>query len=695
MKKIFFIIASIAIIGLTQTVEAVSIYKGKLYEVWHPDSGFTVFAAEKNGYMDYNSWMIKSTIDDRIYYCIDPALPLEGSKEGSHTYTYEYKEMINSSNLTETKYKKVNLLAYYGYGYKDENVDHTDKKWYGITQVMIWRVMRPDLTWTFKKTRNSTPDINLYKEEIEEMNSLLEKHYITPSFYKDTSSEKLKILVGKETTFIDKNNVISRYIGYNHNNLIQTKIEDNKFTIYSDTNTKGAYISFIINSRTSNNYALLKSNEYQDIIVLGSPVDSIWSIIVEVTGGTLNIQKIDNDTEKPKPKGEATLEGAIYGIYDKDGKLIEKITTNKNGEAKASLEYGEYIIKELMSPKGYNINDNEYKIIISETNNKINLDLPEKVITGKLKLTKLKGGSGEKLTPEENASFDIINSKGEIVEKIKTNEKGLAIKELPYDTYIIHQTNGEKGYIYANDAKIEMHEDKIYELDLQDLKLSKLNFKKLDDITNKPVENTHIKIYKKENDEDILIYEEKTNKNGIININNLEIGNYYIVETKAPDIYKLNEEKKFFSINENGKIKSITMKNERKEGLLKFVKTNEDESKRLKGANIKIYFTETNKLIYKGITNDKGEISIKKLPIGNYCLYETKAPKGYERYKEKTCFKITKENEVVKIIMKNNKNKRIFIPDTLKNKPIIITIISATIIITGIINLVINVKKNN
>ena len=61
-KKILKIalITFLTIIGIGK-VEALT-YQGKIYDVYHPDSGFTVFAEEKNRWMDYNSWIIKSSI---------------------------------------------------------------------------------------------------------------------------------------------------------------------------------------------------------------------------------------------------------------------------------------------------------------------------------------------------------------------------------------------------------------------------------------------------------------------------------------------------------------------------------------------------------------------------------------------------------------------------------------------------------
>ena len=163
-KRILLIVLAMVLVLITDNVYAAT-YGGRFYEQGWQQSKVGVFAREKNGYMDYNGWFIKSTKDNNTYYCIDPATPLEGAKAGSHNQITGKTSMINNSKLTTGNFEKINLLAYYGYGYKEGNINHTAKKWYGVTQVMIWRIMRPKLTWTFKTTRNGTASNNYFKNE--------------------------------------------------------------------------------------------------------------------------------------------------------------------------------------------------------------------------------------------------------------------------------------------------------------------------------------------------------------------------------------------------------------------------------------------------------------------------------------------------------------------------------------------------
>lgn len=685
INRILFIVLTfvLAIIGI-EKVNA-DTYNGRIYDVYHPESGFTVFAAESNGWMDYNSWMIKSSLDDRIYYCIDPAVALGSAPAGSFNIITGDNNIIGKSNLTKAKYEKVRLLAYYGYGYKNGTIDHTSKKWYGITQVMIWRVMRPDLTWTFKASRNGTPNNNLFKEEVAEMNKLIANHGKTSSF----KDKKVKLLLGESITLTDTNNVLQNFSRVNNPKNVTVKENGNKLTITANKNGTEA-INYNFRNGIANQVALLTSPTYQDVIIRGKPIDlPYFGIQVEVTGGTVNLQKIDATTNKNKAQGEATLKGAIYEIYDSDNNSVGQITTDENGQGKIILDYGKYSIKEIKAPKGYNLSDEVYEFEITKENINVNIEAKDQVITGKLLLTKTKGGAGESFTKEKNATFNILDSKDNVVETITTNKNGLAIGLLPYGTYTIQQITGEENYVLSEDIKVSIKENKIYEVNIKNLKLSKLEFTKTDFSTDKPLPNTLIEIYQ---DDDSLIYQDRTDKNGKIEVPNLKIGKYYILEKEAPKYYRLNTEKMPFEITENGQIIKVTMQNKRKEGNLELIKIDSLTKKPLASSLIEIYFTETNEKVFKGKTDKDGKIFIEGLLAGNYCIYERKAPLGYELLNEPICLEIKEENETVKITIPND--KIINVPDTHLDKLPIIAILGIIFITSGVTILLYAKKKN-
>ncbi len=650
MRKMFLILLFFTIF---LEVDAAS-YKGKLYVVYHPNSGFTVFASESLGLMDYNSWMIKSSIDNRVYYCIEPETSLEGASKGSHSMITGDKNIISSSKLTSSKFEKIKLIAYYGYGYKDNNVDHTSKKWYGITQVMIWRIMRPDLTWTFKSSRNANPNKSLYSKEVAEINNLVKQHLVKSSF----ASKKYKIMLGKSLEINDTNKVLSNYNLVSSLKNIKVTRNGNKLKITaikigSDT------LTYKKSSRTTESFALFASSNYQDIISVGNPSIPSFSFNVEVTGGTVKLNKIDSLNNSFKAQGDANLVGAIYEVFDLNDKSVGKITINDKGFGELFLDYGSYKIKEVKAPVGYKINDKVYDVVIDKEHLNIDIDVSDDVINGKIIIKKKKGGTGEELVLESNACFEIKDSSFNFVSKICTNEDGVASANLPYGKYNISQVSGADGYNFVKDFDVNITEEKEYTYEFENLRPSKVIFTKVDKTLNLKLSDAFIEVYDLN---DKMVFSGKTDDNGVLEFDNVKIGKYYLIEKTAPKYYKLSLDKVYFDVESDGKIIDVEISNERKKGKLLFIKTDSSGLKRLSDAYFKIYFKDFNKLVYDGKTDDAGMIQLDNLDAGTYCIYESLAPSGYKLDDKPNCFEIKDENEVIKINMTNN--MLVKVPDT-------------------------------
>ncbi|WP_420535701.1 SpaA isopeptide-forming pilin-related protein [Bacillus mycoides] len=100
--------------------------------------------------------------------------------------------------------------------------------------------------------------------------------------------------------------------------------------------------------------------------------------VKEKITGQVEITKIDaNDTDKK-------LEGAVFEIL-KDGIKIDTLTSDKNGKATSKkLEPGDYVLKEVQAPEGYNLSDKAIEFTISnEKVEVIKLQITNEKETGK------------------------------------------------------------------------------------------------------------------------------------------------------------------------------------------------------------------------------------------------------------------------------------------------------------------------
>ena len=252
---------------------------------------------------------------------------------------------------------------------------------------------------------------------------------------------------------------------------------------------------------------------------------------------------------------------------------------------------------------------------------------------GKLKIIKKDKVTGKLLN---GAEFKLYNDENQEVATLITNEKGEAITDnIPGGVYILKEIKAPVGY------KINLEDEKIY-----------LNFKKDNQIekviTNEKLSgNIKITTVDKNNLDKVLegaeftlkgmSYNNKdinlkgtTNKDGILEFNDLPFGKYTLTETKAPNGYRIDEKEQEIEIKEQGEIVDIKVTNLQALGKLKILKIDEITKKPLGGAEFQLLDSQS-KLIETLTTNTKGEAISKELPSGKYTLKEIKVPEGYSK----------------------------------------------------------------
>jgi uncharacterized surface anchored protein len=628
------------------------------YYKWIPN---TYINKTKNGETKYQQLtMITRKSDNQYVYCIEPGQLLNGNT----TYTGTDENQLAVVNMTQAQWKRVKLLAYYGYGYGN----HTDIKWYSVTQFMIWKTVPNgyDIYWT--STLNGTR-IDKYTSEIAEMETLVANHSKTPNF--NTSS--LDMVIGNTTSLNDANGVLGEYQIVSQNGVTATK-SGNTLNVTATSVGDGSLTLQKFDTRFNHPTIVYPSPTSQDLLQVGSYDPLVMGINIKVTGGKVTVNKVDSDTGTAVAQGDATLKGATYGVFKEDGTQIATIKTDEKGYVQSDYlpAIGKMYLKELTASNGYELDDAKYDFEVTTDNLYPTVQVQEKVI--KRDVTFFKEYASDKtgiMTGEANVKFSVtLKSTGKVYTEVTTNDKGYITTTLPYGTYTIHQETATTNYSKVEDFEIVVNKDSdspIYRVISNAEIQAKLKVIKVDKDTGEVINRSGI-IFKIKNTDTgeyvcqtvtypkaTTLCEFKTDDNGVlITPNLLHSGHYQLEEVDQKiDGYVWNKESQLFEIGENSKLITdniygilfeVKFDNKEVKGQVDITKTGEKitytdnsysyDTIKLDGVKFGLYASEDiysangvlefkkGSLVTTITTDENGTATIKDLYLGKYYLVE-------------------------------------------------------------------------
>lgn len=311
-----------------------------------------------------------------------------------------------------------------------------------------------------------------------------------------------------------------------------------------------------------------------------------WNAVTEQT--FINILKKWNatvnkrDSETGTPQGNASLAGAVYGVYRGD-ELIDTYTTDANGSFTTDYYVcgDNWTIREISPSEGYLLDETIHPVGAEAEHftieyNPISMDVTERIVKGRIAIIKhCDNGETQIETPEEGASFAVyLKSAGSYDaandserDYLVCDENGFAeTKELPYGIYTVEQTSGWDGceLMPPFDVYISEH-GHIYRYIINNAAFeSYLKVVKVDAETGNPIAyaGAGFKIYRPDGTlitqtftypEVTVIDTFYTNDEGyLITPEKLERGTgYALVEVSAPYGYVLDPTPVYFDVTED------------------------------------------------------------------------------------------------------------------------------------------------
>ena len=376
--------------------------------------------------------------------------------------------------------------------------------------------------------------------------------------------------------------------------------------------------------------------------------------------GSITIIKVDSKNAANK------LSGAVFQIIDQYGNV--KATSQPTGTDGAvvfkSLKYDtDYTLKEITPPVGYNLSSEVYAFQVHNISGQKDIiyNYNDTKIKGDIQFTK-KGEYGEGLQGaeftlyENDAVTPVTDANGKNITATSDLNGKVQFSSIEYGTYKIKETKAPEGYLpsptvisavfsgdYQN-VKVTVTPDSISNSKIR----GGIKITKTDISTAAPVQGATIAVYTSDGNPIGNGVEGKTGADGTVEFDNLIYGDYYFIETSAPEGYLLNTDKHPFSIRENGVILQGSLSDKKITGGIKITKTDLSKGTPVEGAEITVY-TSYGEQVGSGVegkTGADGTVEFDNLVYGDYYYIETHAPEGYLLNTDKHPFSI-KDNGII------------------------------------------------
>ena len=314
--------------------------------------------------------------------------------------------------------------------------------------------------------------------------------------------------------------------------------------------------------KSNENYILNQDNEYSINVEYNKT--STIDIENEHKKGNLEILKVD------KENNNITLGNVGFELYnDENGSLVGTYYTDENGKIEIKdLRIGNYKLKEISTNEWYNLAENQNLQI--KWNETTKTQVEDELKKGQIKVIKVDKENNEIKIP--NVVFEVQDSYGNLLEKIKTDQNGEAItSKYPlrdYPNLRLHEVETDEKYALENEIKeITLEENQIKEVKIENekikgyiqiVKTSKDDNKINGGKKGEPLEGVKFEINDTNGN---TIQTLVTDSNGIAKSKKLEKGIYKIKEVETNEWYLLDQNIYEAEIKENKKTVILNIEN--------------------------------------------------------------------------------------------------------------------------------------
>ncbi|MGC4019985.1 MAG: SpaA isopeptide-forming pilin-related protein [Muricomes sp.] len=363
--------------------------------------------------------------------------------------------------------------------------------------------------------------------------------------------------------------------------------------VYCNTEGRAAFTSdlpfgkYYVKEITTDQHYLLSNQKYllefsyqgQEAALIVIHPNEGNAIENKLIRGSISGLKVDTE-------GKA-LEGAKMGLFwagtkefTEEKALLVSISEKDGAFSFQDVPYGDYIVREIASPKGYVLNEVLHHVSVTAHKEVIEVKIINKLIKGSVRLTKVDAeypankltGAVFELYQDTDGDKKFNGNKDKLFGEIPETATGIYQKdELLYGGYFVKEKTAPKGFILDENPHFFEVTENGKTVDVENKAgvgfinrpiTGNLELTKKDVVDGKLLPNARFRI---KDEKGNIIVTGGTDKKGLATFT-LRYGKYTYQEYEAPEGYEIDEKEYPFEIKENGQVIKATMTNEKKPG---------------------------------------------------------------------------------------------------------------------------------
>ncbi len=361
--------------------------------------------------------------------------------------------------------------------------------------------------------------------------------------------------------------------------------------------------------------------------------------------GSVELDKIDKTTKKE-------LNGVEFTLLDSKNNVVETGITENGKVSFGDLAWGTYKLVETKVLDGYTTSgmiftgtgissEGEFTVTSTALTFGVQADNPR--LGGKVELTKVDAVNKGKIN---GAEFNLLDKDGKIVQSGAVKNGTLEFDGLAWGKYTLVETKAPdsyttKGMIFSGDGITSKGSFTVsgealsFNIIADNPRLDgSIELDKIDKTSEKPLDGVEFTLLDSKN----KVVGTGTTKDGKVSFDNLEWGDYKLVETGVLEGYTTSgmiyagkgiSEDGSFTVTAAALKFGFSADNPRLEGEIELTKLDADSKTKIDGAKFNL-LNDSGVIVKSGVV-ENGTLTFDKLSWGKYQLVETKATEGYDK----------------------------------------------------------------